>query len=221
MLAIADDLQIPEDELVERFVRSAGPGGQNVNKVASAVELRFDVAGSRVLSDAVRARIGLVSQDPVIFGADVWDNIRYGRPGATDAQVARAADQAHLTATIAALPQGANTVVGERGVKLSGGQKQRLAIARLFLRDPAILILDEATSALDTETERAIQDALADLSRGRTTLVIAHRLATIRGADRIVVLDHGRVVEQGTHAQLLATGGLYRRLHTAQFAPAE
>ena len=170
---------------------------------------------------SLRAQIGIVQQDVFLFSGTIADNIRYGRPRATDAQVARAADQARLTTTIAALPQGANTVVGERGVKLSGGQKQRLAIARLFLRDPAILILDEATSALDTETERAIQDALADLSRGRTTLVIAHRLATIRGADRIVVLDHGRVVEQGTHAQLLATGGLYRRLHTAQFAPAE
>ena len=212
-------------------VAFVGPSGAGKTTICALLPRFYDPQSGAITIDgtdiramtlqSLRAQIGIVQQDVFLFSGTIADNIRYGRPGATDAQVARAADQAHLTATIAALPQGANTVVGERGVKLSGGQKQRLAIARLFLRDPAILILDEATSALDTETERAIQDALADLSRGRTTLVIAHRLATIRGADRIVVLDHGRVVEQGTHAQLLATGGLYRRLHTAQFAPAE
>ncbi len=212
-------------------VAFVGPSGAGKTTLCALLPRFYDPQSGAITIDgtdiramtlqSLRAQIGIVQQDVFLFSGTIADNIRYGRPGATDAQVARAADQAHLTTTIAALPQGANTVVGERGVKLSGGQKQRLAIARLFLRDPAILILDEATSALDTETVRAIQDALADLSRGRTTLVIAHRLATIRGADRIVVLDHGRVVEQGTHAQLLATGGLYRRLHTAQFAPAE
>ncbi len=168
---------------------------------------------------SLRSQVGVVQQDVFLFSGTIADNIRYGRPGATDAEIARAAAQARIATTIDALPAGYDTVVGERGVKLSGGQKQRLAIARLFLRDPAILILDEATSALDTETERAIQDALSDLSRGRTTLVIAHRLATIRGADQIVVMDRGRVVEQGDHAALLAGHGLYARLHHAQFHP--
>ncbi len=174
-----------------------------------------DIRGMTLAS--LRAQIGIVQQDVFLFSGTIADNIRYGRPDASDADMIQAATRARLAATIDALPDGYDSIVGERGVKLSGGQKQRMAIARLFLRNPAIIILDEATSALDTETERAIQDALAELSRGRTTLVIAHRLATIRGADRIVVLEQGRVVEQGTHAALLAAGGVYRRLHQAQF----
>ena len=211
-------------------VAFVGPSGAGKTTLCALLPRFYDPQSGAITIDgtdiramtlqSLRAQIGIVQQDVFLFSGTIADNIRYGRPDATDAEIARAATQARLASTIAALPDGYQSVVGERGVKLSGGQKQRLAIARLFLRDPAILILDEATSALDTETERAIQDALADLSRGRTTLVIAHRLATIRGADRIVVLDHGRVVEQGTHAELLTEGGLYHRLHTAQFAPA-
>jgi ATP-binding cassette subfamily B protein len=145
----------------------------------------------------------------------VRENIAYGRLDATDDEIWHAARRAQMEATIAAMPDGLDTIIGERGVKLSGGQKQRLAIARIFLKDPPILILDEATSALDGETERAIQSALAELSRGRTTLVIAHRLSTIQDADRIVVVDERGIVEQGRHAELMASDGTYRRLHGA------
>ena len=164
----------------------------------------------------IRARLGLVPQDPVVFGADAWTNIRFGRPDATDAEVRDAARAAHCD-FIEALPEGWNTYLGEKGVRLSGGQRQRLAIARAVLRDPAVLLLDEATSALDAESEHAVQLALAALSRNRTTLVIAHRLATVRRADRIVVLDQGRIVETGTHQALVREGGLYARLAALQF----
>ena len=167
--------------------------------------------------NSLRRQIGLVSQDVYLFGGTLRDNIAYGRLGASEGEIVEAARQARLDAVIAALPDGLDTVIGERGVKLSGGQKQRLAIARIFLKNPPILILDEATSALDTETEKAIQLSLAELSRGRTTLVIAHRLATLANADRIVVVENGDVVEQGSHVQLLARqGGRYRSLHAAQ-----
>jgi ATP-binding cassette subfamily B protein len=167
---------------------------------------------------AVRARIGLVPQDPVIFGADIATNIRYGRPDASDEEVRRAAAAAQALEFIEKLPQGFATFVGERGVRLSGGQRQRIAIARAILRDPALLLLDEATSALDAESERLVQRALEDLRANRTVIVIAHRLATVQGADRIVVLDHGRVVATGTHRQLVAQGGLYARLAALQFS---
>jgi ATP-binding cassette subfamily B protein len=147
----------------------------------------------------------------------VRENIAYGRLDATEEEIIEAARRARLSETIGRMSEGFDTIIGERGVKLSGGQKQRLAIARMFLKNPAILILDEATSALDTETERAIQRSLAELSEGRTTLVIAHRLATIRNADRIVVVDASGVAEQGRHRDLIAAGGAYRRLHDAQF----
>ena len=166
---------------------------------------------------SLRRQIGIVQQDVFLFGGTIRENIAYGRLDADDDAIREAARRARLDATIARMPDGYDTVIGERGVKLSGGQKQRLAIARMFLKNPAILILDEATSALDTETERAIQASLAELSVGRTTLVIAHRLATIQGADRIVVVDESGVAEQGRHRELIARGGVYRRLHEAQF----
>ena len=166
---------------------------------------------------AVRARLSVVPQEPVIFSADAMENIRFGRPEASDAAVRRAAEAAGVAELLDALPHGFATHLGERGVRLSGGQRQRIAIARAILRDPAVLLLDEATSALDAESERAVQAALDRLSEGRTTLMIAHRLASVQRADRIVVLDHGRIVETGTHAELLARGGLYAHLAGLQF----
>ena len=166
---------------------------------------------------AVRARMALVPQDPTIFAMDAAENIRFGRPDATDADVEAAARAANAHEFIAALPQGYATPLGERGVTLSGGQRQRIAIARAVLKDAPILLLDEATSALDAESEHLVQRALNDLSRGRTTLVIAHRLATVLGADRILVMEDGRLVEHGTHAELVALGGTYARLAALQF----
>ncbi|MFQ5971782.1 MAG: ABC transporter transmembrane domain-containing protein [Alphaproteobacteria bacterium] len=166
----------------------------------------------------LRAQIGLVPQDPVIFSADAWSNIRYGRPDASDAEVKAAAEAAAATEFLERLPAGFRTFLGERGVRLSGGQRQRIAIARAILRDPRVLLLDEATSALDAASERAVQRALERLMRGRTTFVIAHRLATVLKADRIIVMDRGRIVAEGNHEQLIAQGGLYARLAELQFA---
>jgi ATP-binding cassette subfamily B protein len=165
----------------------------------------------------IRARIGLVPQEPVIFAADASENIRYGRPEASDAEVRAAAEAAYATEFLDRLPQGVATPLGERGVRLSAGQRQRLAIARAVLRDPALLLLDEATSALDAESERIVQVALDEVMRERTTIVIAHRLATVLKADRIVVLDKGRIDAIGTHAELSRAGGLYARLAALQF----
>lgn len=171
----------------------------------------------RVDPQALRQRIAIVPQDTTIFAASIRDNIAFGRPGASQAEIEAAARSAHAQEFIERLSQGYDTQVGERGVTLSGGQRQRIAIARAILRDAPILLLDEATSALDAESERLVQDALEQLMQGRTTLVIAHRLATVLKADRILVMDHGRIVEQGTHAALVRKNGLYARLAKMQF----
>ena len=170
---------------------------------------------------ALRKRISLVSQDTIIFAASVMDNIRYGTPEATEEQVKEAARAAFASTFIQQLPQGYNTVLGERGVLLSGGQRQRIAIARAILKNAPILLLDEATSALDQESEKLVQTALERVMSGRTTLVIAHRLATVMHADRILVIDGGRLVEEGTHAQLIDAGGVYSRLAGLQLAAPE
>jgi ATP-binding cassette subfamily B protein len=217
------DLAIPAGETVA-FV---GPSGAGKTTICSLLPRFYEVQGGRITVDGIdirdmtmtslRRQIGVVQQDVFLFAGSIRENIAYGRLGATEAEIMEAARRARLDGVVAGLPDGLDTVIGERGVKLSGGQKQRLAIARMFLKNPPILILDEATSALDTETERAIQQSLAELSQGRTTLVIAHRLATIQDADRIVVVDANGIAEQGRHRDLVAAGGLYRRLHDAQY----
>jgi ATP-binding cassette subfamily B protein len=218
------DLHIRQGETVA-FV---GPSGAGKTTLCSLLPRFYETTGGRITIDGIdiadmtlaslRGQIGIVQQDVFLFGGTIRENIAYGRLGASEAEILEAARRARLDGVIAALPAGLDTVIGERGVKLSGGQKQRLAIARIFLKNPPILILDEATSALDTETERAIQASLQELSEGRTSLVIAHRLATIRDADRIVVVDQGRVVEQGRHGELLGRGGVYSRLAAVQRA---
>jgi len=168
--------------------------------------------------DDLRRHIAVVPQEATIFSGSVLDNIRYGRPDASEDEARAAARAARVEDFVLRLPDGYNTEVGERGLRLSGGQRQRLAIARAILKDAPLLLLDEATSALDAESERAVQSALETAMRGRTTIVIAHRLATVQRADRIFVLDHGGIVDAGTHAELIARGGLYGRLAALQFS---
>jgi ATP-binding cassette subfamily B protein len=169
-----------------------------------------------ITQDSLHRAVGIVQQDVFLFASTVGDNIRYGRPDATDAEVMEAAKRAEIFDDIDQMPQGFDTYVGERGVRLSGGQKQRIAIARMFLKNPAVLILDEATSALDSLTEAKVQAAFRALSQGRTTLTIAHRLSTIRDCDRIIVIQDGRIAETGSHEELLEKGGVYAGLYRMQ-----
>lgn len=204
-----------------------GPSGGGKSTTCSLLPRFYDVADGSVSIDgqdvrdvtqqSLRRAIGLVQQDVYLFDGTIGENIAYGKPGATAEEVAEAARRANIDAFIESLPQGYDTVVGERGSRLSGGQKQRVAIARVFLKNPKILILDEATSALDNESEEAVQESLERLARGRTTIIIAHRLSTIKHADEIATVEHGRVVERGTHEQLLARGGIYARYYRMQF----
>jgi len=208
-------------------VAVVGPSGAGKSTLFQLAQRFYDPDGGRVTLDGtdlrdvdpteVRARIAMVPQETVIFGASARDNLRYGRWDADDDALWAAAEAANAAGFLRSLPQGLDTFLGEGGARLSGGQRQRIAIARALLRDAPLLLLDEATSALDAESERLIQHALTRLMAGRTTMVIAHRLATVRAADRIVVMDDGRIVEEGTHNALIGRGGLYARLAALQF----
>ncbi len=213
-----------------QVVALVGPSGAGKTTLASLIPRLYDVTSGAIRIDGRDVRdvtmqsiadaVGVVSQDPHLFHDTVVANLRYARPGATDAEVAQACEAARIHHVIAALPDGYETLVGERGYHLSGGEKQRLAIARVLLKQPAIVVLDEATAHLDSESEAQVQDALATALAGRTSIVIAHRLSTIAGADQILVLDRGRVVERGRHDELLAAGGLYQELYETQYAAA-
>ncbi|MEW6684186.1 MAG: ABC transporter ATP-binding protein [Nitrospirota bacterium] len=208
-------------------VALVGPSGAGKSTVVKLLLRFYDAGSGRIEIDgrdirgltlrSLRDQIGLVPQDPVLFNGTVRENLLFGRPDASDADLDNAVRAARAHEFVAALPEGYDTLVGERGVKLSGGQKQRLAIARALLKDPPIVVLDEATSNIDSETEVQIQEALERLIAGRTTLIIAHRLSTLRSVDRLIIMDHGRIVETGTHDDLLRRGGLYTALYEAQF----
>ena len=209
------------------IVALVGPSGAGKSTVANLLPRFYDVTGGSLTIDgtdvrdvtfrSLRQQIGLVPQETMLFNASVRENILYGRLDASEDEIVRAAKAANAHEFIMRLPDGYDTIVGDRGNALSGGQRQRIAIARAILKDPRILILDEATSALDTESEKIVQAALERLMQGRTSVVIAHRLRTIRDANKIVVIDHGRIVEEGSHAELLARGGLYAHLYAVQF----
>jgi ATP-binding cassette subfamily B protein len=211
-------------------VAIVGPSGAGKSTIAGMLARMYDPLQGRVRVDGtdlreldpewLRQQIGTVAQEPMLFATSIADNIRYGRTGATDAEVEAAARAANAHEFISRFPEGYKTLVGERGVQLSGGQKQRIAIARAMLKDPRILILDEATSALDAESEHLVQEALERLMKGRTTLIIAHRLSTVVGANRVMVLDGGKVVQSGSHTALMGQEGLYRRLVERQFVAA-
>ena len=204
-----------------------GPSGAGKSTIFHLILRSYDPSSGAIKFDgvplvavdplALRRRIALVPQDAVVFAASIRDNIRFGRPGASDAEVERAAELAHALEFIGLLPEKFDTMVGERGVMLSGGQRQRIAIARAVLRAAPLLLLDEATSALDAESETLVKDALGRLMQERTTVVIAHRLATVLSCDRILVMEAGRIVEQGTHGKLITAAGLYARLARLQF----
>jgi subfamily B ATP-binding cassette protein MsbA len=203
-----------------------GPSGAGKTTVASLIPRFWDVTSGRIALDGIdvreltfadlRGSIGLVPQEPALFSGTVRENIAYARPDASDADVLAAAQAAHATEFIERLPDRFDTLVGERGVKLSGGQRQRIALARVFLKDPAVVVLDEATSSLDNESERLVEEAMEELLRGRSTLIIAHRLRTVRRADRVLVIDHGRIVEEGTHEVLSVGSGVYGKLYRAE-----
>ena len=212
-------------------VALVGPSGAGKTTLAQLIPRFYDVTAGRILVDGVdirqvklsslRAQIGIVTQDTILFNDTVFNNISYGQQGRTEAEVVEAATAALAHDFILAMPEGYQTMIGERGQRLSGGQRQRLAIARALLKNPPLLILDEATSELDTESEMLVQKALANLMAGRTVLVIAHRLSTVRRADRIVVVDQGAISEVGTHDDLISRGGIYQRLHDLQFVDVE
>ena len=219
-------LRLSPDEVVA----VVGPSGAGKSTLSALIGRLYDPDSGHLRLDGrdlrdldvsfLRRQIGTVAQEPILFSTTVAENIRYGRPGASEAEIAAAARAANAHAFIERFPQGYQTLVGERGVQLSGGQKQRVAIARAVLKDPRILVLDEATSALDAESEHLVKEALERLMKGRTTLIIAHRLSTVKDADRVVVLDAGRIVQSGPHSMLLREDGLYRRLVEKQFVAA-
>ena len=208
------------------FVALVGASGVGKTTLCSLIPRFYDATAGDILIDgrnvrdirpqSLRQNIGIVQQDVYLFAGTVAENLRYGKPDASLDEIIEAAKLAHAHDFIMALPNGYDTEIGERGVKLSGGQKQRLSIARVFLKNPPILIFDEATSALDNESERSVQESLHRLARNRTTLVIAHRLSTVRNAGRIVVLTEDGIAEEGTHAELVASGGAYARLYNTQ-----
>jgi ATP-binding cassette subfamily B protein len=222
--ATLDDVSF--DILPGQFAAFVGPSGAGKTTVSYLVPRFYEVSGGAVRfggrdvrelrGESLVAHIGVVSQETYLFHASIAENLRYARPGASDAELEAACRAANIHETIASFPDGYATLVGERGYRLSGGEKQRIAIARVLLKDPEVLILDEATSALDTVSERVVQTALDSASSGRTTIAIAHRLSTIVAADVIFVIDGGRLVEQGTHPELLARGGVYAGLYLQQ-----